>query len=392
MFLKKLVYLCILFIVCQISLGASSLENLKSLPSSSLLVIDEKKQTIHAKDIHKLYIPASTVKILTALVALEHWGKEHRFTTDFFTDTKANHLWVRGYGDPYLISEELDVIVEKLKQADISELEGIGVDSTYFSKTIKIDGQGKSLNPYDASLSAVAANFNTINVSVYTDSISSSEPQTPLTPLAEELAQGLSVGTHRINLGDVEYGPKYFAELLKSKLNRAGIPTNDVFISGQISNDLQLLFKHQNTHTLEQVIASMLKFSNNFIANQLYLMLGAEVHDAPATIEKSQLVFADYIKQNFSWSKYMLVEGAGLSRLNQLSSKQLIDILERFKTYRNLLPTQSEKIFAKSGTLKDVSTYAGYLNHQNEWHSFALMINQKVPFHFREQVAVELLE
>lgn len=392
MLLKNLFYIGALLLICSISSASSPLESFKSLPSSSLLVVNEQNQTIHSKDIHKLYIPASTVKILTALIALERWGKEHKFTTDFYLDTSTNHLWIKGYGDPYLISEELDVIVEKIKQAGIRELDGIGIDSSYFSKTIKIDGQGGSLNPYDASLSAVATNFNTINVRVYADSISSSEPQTPLTPLAEELAQGLQIGTHRINLGLVEYGPRYFAELIKSKLNRSSIPTDDVFLSGNISADFKLLFKHQNTHQLDQVIASMLEFSNNFIANQIYLILGAEFHGAPATIEKSQSVISKYIQQHFSWSEYMLVEGAGLSRLNQLSSKQLIDILERFKSFRELLPTQTTNIFAKSGTLKNVSTYAGYLSRNNEWHSFALMINQKVPFSFREEVVTELLK
>ena len=390
--LRTVLITCSLLFYCSLSWAVNPLDTLRSIPSSSLFVIDEKKQTIHSKDINKLYIPASTVKILTALIALEHWGKEHRFTTDFYFDENSNYLWIKGYGDPYLISEELDAIVEKLKQAGISELDGIGIDSSYFSKTIEINGQGKSLNPYDASLGAVAANFNTINVRIYSDSISSSEPQTPLTPLAEKLAQGLPVGTHRINLGMAEYGPRYFAELLKAKLNRSSIPTGDVFMSGGISTDLKLLFKHQNTHALEQVITSMLEFSNSFIANQFYLTLGAEIHGSPATIEKSQKVYAQYIKQNFNWSNYILVEGAGLSRLNQLNSKQLVDVLDRFKPYRNLMPSQTPHIIAKSGTLKNVSTYAGYINRNNEWHSFALMINQKVPYNFREQIAIELLK
>ena len=74
---------------------------------------------------NNLYIPASTIKVLTSLIALDHWGNDYRFKTDFYFDPVTNSLWVKGYGDPYLVSEELDIIVNKIKQEGISELDGI---------------------------------------------------------------------------------------------------------------------------------------------------------------------------------------------------------------------------------------------------------------------------
>ena len=371
---------------------ASPLETLKNLPSSSLLLVDENMQVLHTKNAEQLYIPASTIKVLTSLISLDHWSNEHRFKTDFYFDPVTKSLWVKGYGDPYLISEEIDIIVKKIKLSGIRELDGIGIDNSYFSKTISIDGQSNTLNPYDAALCATAANFNTINVRIYENSISSSEKQTPLTPLANELAKGLTIGTHRINLGDAEYAPRYFSELLKAKLNLSEIPTDAFFQSGNIPSTAILLFIHENSKTLEQVIASMLEFSNNFIANQLFLILGADVNGAPANLEKSQAVVNQYIKNNFNWSDQIIIEGAGLSRQNRMSAKQLIDVLNKFKAYRHLMPSQSHDIFAKSGTLNNVSTYAGYINRNDSWNPFAIMINQKVNFHFREEVALELLK
>jgi len=73
-----------------------------------------------------------------------------------------------------------------------------------------------------------------------------------------------------------------------------------------------------------------------------------------------------------------------------MSAQQLVDILTKFKPYRHLMPSQTQDIFAKSGTLKNVSTYAGYINN-NDWSPFAIMINQKVNFKFREEVALDLL-
>jgi len=357
-------------------IAASPLDTLRSLPSSSLLLLDQNKNVLHTKNAEQLYIPASTVKVLTSLIALDHLGGDYRFKTGFYYDPTTQSLWVKGYGDPYLVSEELDIIIDAIKQAGINELDAIGVDNSFFSKTISIDGQGNSLNPYDATVSATAANFNTINVRVYEDSISSSE----------------TVGTHRINLGDVNYGPRYFSELLKAKLNRSAIPTGSLYLSGNIPSTAELLFVHKNSRTLEQVITSMLEFSNNFIANQLFLVLGANINDAPASIEKSQALVNDYINENFNWTDYSIIEGAGLSRKNQLSAQHLIDILDKFKPYRHLMPEQTQNIFAKSGTLKNVSTYAGYLNRNNQWTPFAIMINQRVSFRFREEVALDLLK
>lgn len=379
----------LLFISHQL-IAAGPLDTLNKLSSSSLLLVDENMQVLHSRNPQHPYIPASTIKILTSLIALEHWGSDYRFKTDFYYDNETNSLWVKGYGDPYLVSEEIDIIVKKIKLHGISELDGISVDNSYFSKSISIDGQGNSLNPYDASLGATAANFNTINVRVYVDAVSSSETQTPLTPLANKLAKGLDIGTHRINLGNAEYGSRYFAELLKAKLNLSKIPTDAFFQSGNIPDTAVLLFTHENSKTLEYVISSMLEFSNNFIANQLFLALGAEVYNAPADTDKSQAVVNEYINNNFNWADHIIIEGAGLSRNNRMSAQHLIDVLSRFKNYRRLMPTQSNNIFAKTGTLNNVSTYAGYISRSDDWVPFAIMINQPVDFHFRKEIALEL--
>ncbi len=388
----RIIIFCIIFALCSTSWATSALESLLSLKSSSILVLNSDNKILHSKYADKLFIPASTVKVLTGLIALEHWGKNHRFTTNFYLEQQANILWIKGFGDPYLISEELDLIVNKIKQAGITELEGIGIDANYYEKGIVVDGKHDSLNPYDAPVSALAANFNTVNIRVYTDSISSSEKQTPLTPLAESLAHGLTIGTHRINLGNPSYGPQYFSELLKAKLNRSKILTGANYLHGSIPENAELIFKHQNSHTLEQIVSSMLEFSNNFIANQLYLNLGADILGHPANMDKSLSIVESYITQNFDWNEYHLNEGAGLSRMNRLSAAQLVEVLNKFKPYRYLMPSQNSLIYAKSGTMKNVSTYAGYLNRNDSWSPFALMINESVNFSFREKVADELLK
>ncbi len=370
----------------------NSLRTLHEFRSASLLLVDHDNAVQQSKNPDQLFIPASTVKLLTALIALEHWGKQHQFSTEFYFDVTDKFLWVKGVGDPYLISEELDLIVERLHGLGIRQLHGIGVDASYIDESIRFDGSSDTDNPYDASVSALAANFNTVKLRVVNGRVKRGEPQTPVTSLARTIGSKLADGTHRVNLGQSQRGPQYFAELLSAKLSELDIAVRNVVLHGVVPPRANLLFTHFNSRDLEQVVVAMLEFSNNFIANQLYLLLGAEVFGSPVAIEKSQRVFSEYIDANFQWESYVLLDGAGLSRNNRLSARQLIDVLQLLSGYRHILPVQNKRVRAKSGTLKNVSTYAGYLNTGENWSTFALMINQPVGYYFREQLANDLLK
>ena len=384
------VFLTLLLYAAQAT-AENALKLLNGLNAASLLVVDQNGQQLLKKNPDRLLIPASTVKLLTSLAALEYWGDAHRFTTEFYIDSDTNYLWVRGLGDPYLVSEELDLIVAKLATLQLVKLAGIGVDNSFFADNIFFSGQGNSNNPYDASVSALAANFNTIKVRVTADNISSGESQTPITPMAKKLAKQLPIGTHRINLGDSKHGPYYFAELLAAKLNAAGIIVDDKISQTTMPQKAELLYLHHNSRPLEQLIAAMLEYSNNFIANQLYLLLGAELYGAPAHPDKSRRFFKEYVTKRYSWLDYELQDGTGLSKQNRMSARQLLDVLQDFKKYRYLMPVQNQSIRAKTGTLKHISTYAGYLHREDGWAMFALLINQPVKYNYREQLAEELL-
>ena len=90
--------------------------------SDSILVVEEGVGEIKAWQASKSLIPASLIKLNTAYLAIDKWGVDHAFQTEFYR--YQNQLWVKGYGDPYLISEELDLVVDRLRQFDLS-----GVDS-----------------------------------------------------------------------------------------------------------------------------------------------------------------------------------------------------------------------------------------------------------------------
>lgn len=369
---------------------ADPLAQVLTLPAASLLVT-EKGRALIAHQPDRPMIPASTLKLLTALAAIQRWGLERRFHTDFFL-SKEGWLWVKGYGDPYLISEELDRIVAALKAQGVQRLSGIGTDDSYFAADVEVAGRSSSDNPYDAPVAALSANFNTINLVVGAHGIESAEPQTPLTPVARSLAQGMGKGRQRINLGDRGLAARYFAELLSAKLAAAGVEVSPNWREGTLPGGMKRLYRHENGHDLRAVIASMLEFSSNFTANQLFLLLGEQGGEqTPLTMAASRRAMAAWIDKTFGWKDYRVEEGSGLSRNNRLSARQLLEVVEAFAPYRDLLPAKTAGVHAKTGTLTGVSSLAGYVERRGVWTPFSLLINQPVAYGLRDEVAQALV-
>lgn len=355
------------------------------LQQSALLVSDHAAEIIYSKRPDQLYIPASIVKLLTASLVLDHWGEAYRFSTEIFFDSDSQCLKIVGSGDPFLISEELDRMTTQIKASGIHSIRGIQVDSSFFSRQIDFDGRGNSSNPYDAPYSALAANFNSVALIKQHNRVRSGEENTPLTPMHMQLAEDLDSGQYRISLKHIDQAARYFTQLLTSKLRQQGVITQNQSCAATYAETPWLVFT--NSHTLQTIVTAMLKYSNNFIAQQLFLALGADVHGAPASADKSRRVLSGYIAHHFDWQDYQLVEAAGLSRQNKLSAHQIVDILNHFQPYRRLLDRQQTGIYAKTGTLSGVRNYAGYMQHDQHWYPFVILINQAVPYRFREQIA-----
>jgi D-alanyl-D-alanine carboxypeptidase/D-alanyl-D-alanine-endopeptidase (penicillin-binding protein 4) len=119
-------------------------------------------------------------------------------------------------------------------------------------------------------------------------------------------------------------------------------------------------------------------YSNNFIANQIFLAVGAAEFGYPATWEKSKQAVAGLLQEKFNLSAedIRIVEGSGLSRKNRVSPLAMLKLLDFFKPYSRLLP-EKDGIFMKSGTLEGVYSYAGYFTEKEETDSFVLLLNQE---------------
>jgi D-alanyl-D-alanine carboxypeptidase/D-alanyl-D-alanine-endopeptidase (penicillin-binding protein 4) len=310
---------------------------------------------------NKTFVPASTVKVFTALLAIEHLGLDWRFETEFYL--AGDHLIVRGKGDPLLVSEELDRAATALAPLlHGKKLTGVLVDDTFFAPGIRVPGVGNSSNPYDALNSATAVNFNTISVKGVRGRILPAEEQTPLTPLARELARRRKVrGEVRFSLGDQpELVRRYAAELIAAKLRQHGVSVGRI-VGGGVAPGQAPLYVHRSTKTLAEVCTGMLRYSTNFTANQVLLAVGAAVDGPPASLQKSIVVAKRFVAAHPKLNGLRIVEGSGISYDNQATSPALAALLELFWPHRHLLKDERGTRH-KTGTLKSVASIIGYLD------------------------------
>jgi len=370
----------------------SGLQTFSKLSNAGLFMQDARGKPIESRHANKAYIPASTTKLVTAWLALNHWGENHRFRTNFYWEAQTRTLFIKGSGDPFLVSEEIKIIANHLKRKGIRQVDTIVLDTSIFQNGLIMPGTGKTNNPYDAVPSAIAANFNTIYVKRVNHAIHSAEAQTPLTSFARDKAKRYKFKNKklRINTGrnpkDASY---YFAEILSVFMQ-----LKNTHIAFGNAPTQQPIYIHQNSKTVGEMIKPMMKYSTNFIANQLVLKMSQETFKRPANKSDVATFMKNRLLKKFPhWgNKFALKDGAGLSRGNRLSPKQLVDLLHDFRPWAHLLPEIEKNVYAKSGTLNGVSTLAGYIKRHNQYEPFALMMNQRVPYRLRNKIARELAQ
>lgn len=373
---------------------ASAQENAARLINNGGYIIGDGSGQHQFRE-NELFIPASTMKILTSLVALEFLGPEYRFETHFFLDGQGN-LYIKGYGDPLLTSEILLEISKRLSEMGIRQLLSICLDDSAFDLRGETASEENSAKSYDAPNGALAVNFNAVSLVVSEKGrISSGESQTPLLPLMREIGVGLTPGSHRLNINMLPAKPgksstlRYAGELFTAQLQQAGITIRRPWKIQATPRNLKPILIYKGRASLEEIIKDCLKYSNNFIANQLFLACGIRTSGLPATWEKSRQTFIAYTTTTLDLPKGLLVvmEGAGLSRQNRISPAAFIRILNRFKPFANLLK-QRETIPVKSGTLTGVYCFVGYFPKGEMLIPFAILLNQ--PENNRNQLLKEL--
>jgi D-alanyl-D-alanine carboxypeptidase/D-alanyl-D-alanine-endopeptidase (penicillin-binding protein 4) len=325
-------------------------------------------------------IPASILKIYTALIGFHYLGEEYRFPTDIHFSSDGD-LTLKGYGDPLLISEVLQELAEKIRDHLPKEnpaIRNIVLDDTYFTSPLTIPGVSDSDQPYDAPNGALCANFNTIKFERRGDgSYVSGEAQTPMLPtvLARVRQTGLEKG--RIPLShDREETTGYTGHLLSHFLRECGVKvTGSVLLSDEPAPVDTRIMTFESPYSLSDLVSKLLEYSNNFMANQIFIAAGAATYGPPGNLEKGIRAAEAYAVEAFGLEGLNLAEGSGISRATRVTAHTMSTVLKAFEPHRVLLRRANHSYY-KTGTLKGIATRVGYLlDTEENCYPFVIILN-----------------
>ena len=337
-------------------------ENVAALaPQGLVLVMDAKGNELVAQNTDEPFVPASVTKIVTAWLAMEVLGGDYRFKTRFYLDDKRV-LYVRGGGDPFLISEELAPLATKLVAAvGKKPIAGIVLDASYYPSNLRIPGIEDTDEAYNALNSALAVNFNTVYAVRSGNKVRSAEKQTPITPLAiNQFRLRGPNGSGRISLSqDPMVSLQYAGELIAAFIERAGGSVKGKISTGLVPEGLEPVYVHRQSRTLSEILVELLRVSNNYIANQVFLEIGGHRLGGPVSLEKSLQVANEMLAAHGLAAAIHLEEGSGISRNNHFTARGLAKVLELFAPHADLLRGHDGGM-NKTGSMEGVRTLAGY--------------------------------
>jgi serine-type D-Ala-D-Ala carboxypeptidase/endopeptidase (penicillin-binding protein 4) len=369
MWSRLLIFACVFLSAQGLAAAAfaGAKERVRALaPNGIVYVIDEQGNVLINQNADKPFVPASVAKVVTAWLAMEVLGPDYRFKTYFYLD-ENRVLYVRGGGDPMLVSEELALLAPALVEAIGTEpITGMVLDPSYYPEKVEIPGIENNSRSYNALNSALAVNFNTINGVRRGNTVVSGEKQTPITPLAisQFKARGPK-GRGRISLAkDPDLSLLYAGELLEAFIEQAGGKVEGDITIGPVPPGLQPVYVHLQSRTLAAIINLLLIGSNNYIANQVFLEIGAARYGGPVSLEKSLKVANEMLAQHGLQDDIYMEEGSGLSRGNRFTAQGLAKVLDLFVTYAELMQGRDGGT-NKTGTMSGIRTLAGYADTAN---------------------------
>ncbi len=356
-----------LFALVLLLLPASALAGVKETiatlaPSATVLVVDSKGNELIAQNADTPFVPASVTKIVTAWLALEVLGADYRFETRFYLDAKRV-LYVKGGGDPYLISEELaplaTELVAKIGKAPIT---GIVVDASYYPSDLRIPGIENDDTAYDALNSALGVNFNTIYAERIGNKVVSAEEQTPITPIAiaRFRAKGPPDGEGRISLGqDPAVGLRYAGELIAAFIRRAGGNVKGEISIGTVPKGLEpIMFTDSRARSRRSWSDS--SSTRTIIPPTRSSSRSAAMSWAGRSVSRSRLRSrTQRLAAQGLADAIHLEEGSGISRDTRFTARGLAKVLELFAPHADLMHGHDGGL-NKSGTMDGIRTLAGY--------------------------------
>ncbi|MCA9727005.1 MAG: D-alanyl-D-alanine carboxypeptidase/D-alanyl-D-alanine-endopeptidase [Candidatus Eisenbacteria bacterium] len=337
-------------------------------------------------------IPASVTKLITTAAALDLLGPRYHFQTRIARTgpledgTLQGDLVVIGNGDPFLVSERLWMLASQLRLAGVHRVTGrLILDDSAWPPLSDLSSFAGSDRAYAALPSALSMNFNAIAFQVTPGRRTGDPVQVRLDPfdlpylridnrlrtggpgssvdwrldltggsttadttgilstypretavLAGTLPAGMQTFTAYRRAGD----PLAFAGcLLAEFLREAGIEIEGAIVHGPAPPGAAQLLAF-DSRPLDELIAGMNRYSNNFIANQLVVTLGrlqAEVDslsdqagtsDVDGPLRHGGAALSAWLQNRAGCtdSSYF-ADGSGLSTANRTTARTLVEVL-----------------------------------------------------------------
>ena len=371
----------------------------------------------------QLRTPASLMKLVTTQAALDMLGPGYVWKTDVYitgaiknSSVLHGDVIIRGGLDPKVSVENITHLLQKLRSLGVQKIQGnVIVDKSLFEGVDKDPSRfdGEPLRPYNVFADALLINFNALLMSFTPDPLTGVahvyiEPpidglvytkQVPLTSGAcldykKELKADFSKpldfkfsGTYSKACGARTWPiafakPKEYTLRVLSALWRS--------LGGELGGEVKLgslppnatLLWSENSSPLGDVVRDMNKYSNNVMAQHLFLTLSMGTPLGPTESLSRELV-QKWWREKVSQTPLIVEQGSGLSREDRISAQGLSDLL----SYAWLSPFMPELISSlpingmdgtlkksssntlahlKTGSLKDVNAIAGFVQGRSQ--------------------------
>lgn len=321
-----------------------------------MMVYDlDADSAIYCHNERQLMRPASTMKLLTAITAIDKLGGSYQFKTDLcytgeVTDgTLSGNIYCVGGFDPRFNIDDMRAFVESIRKMGVDTIRG----TIYADKSMKDEAQ-------------------------YGEGWCWDDDNPILSPLL-------------VGRKDV------FIDRFVQELREAGIVVDTFTGQGRKPDDAFCICRR--FHTIDQVLMRMLKESDNLYAESMFYQIGAASGNQPATAHSARSVMNRLIKKvGLDPKRYNIADGSGLSLYNYVTAELEVRLLRyAFKNnniYLHLHPSLPQagtdgtlrkrmtspftqgNVYAKTGTLSGISSLAGYCTAANGHRLAFAIINQ----------------
>lgn len=326
-----------------------------------------------------------------------------------------------GGGDPFMTAERWWAFVNGVRQAGIARVTGdVIIDNSFFAPQGDDRGafDNRPYRTYNVLPDALMVNFQTVTLSVVpdlaTNSARASAHPWPANLLVENSVRldrapcrrgsgGVVVAMpdgptgNRVSVAGryasgcgpltvsraVMRAPDYAYGTFKTLWQQTGGTLDGGMRVGIVPADARLMYTHESL-TLAEVIRLVNKYSSNVMARHLLLTLAAEKAGRPATAAAGRQATVDFLaSRGISIPDLVLENGSGLSRDERITAAGLADVLSAAWTSQYMpefaaslplsatdgtlrrrfrAPEMQGRLRMKTGSLKDVSALAGYVN------------------------------